>query len=65
MFNFEDKARTMTVSAEDVGIDVGSGKTLELHDLWSGEVTPFSNEILNLPIEAHSCRMWRAKVVDR
>ena len=65
MFNFEDKARTMTASAEDVGIDRNSGKTLELHDLWSGEVTPFNNEILNLPVEAHSCRMWRARVVDR
>ena len=65
MFNFDDADRTMTITAEDVGIDVGSGKKLELRDLWSGEATPMNNEILNLPVKAHCCRMWRAKVVDR
>ena len=40
--------------------------SLELTDLWTGERFSWDNEVIRVPsLEAHCCRMLRAKVVDR
>ncbi len=64
-FNLSDSERLLFVTNEDVGLSLNTGKTLELHDVFTGEVLPMTNEQHGEIVPAHSCRVWRAKVVDR
>ncbi len=64
MFNLADGDIFQHFSAEDFGLAIGTGKTLELHDVWSGEDITLKNEIFTNTTPAHGCRVFRAKVVD-
>ncbi len=68
IFNFTDDAAThwgASVPLDQFGIFPDSGKTLEWTDLWTGETGRTTNGIFYVDDCApHSCRMFRAKVVD-
>ncbi len=64
MFNMEDGRRNMAMNFSDIGIDRTTGKTLELHDVWSGETFRPANHLVRALLEPHTCRLYRAKVVD-
>ncbi len=64
LFNLSDSDRLLHFTTEDFGLAVGTGKTLQLTDLWTGKKESVKNEIVNEPITAHGCRVWRAKVMD-
>lgn len=64
MFNLSDRDGWMMFSAEDFGLARGTGRTLALHDVWSGEDYRFENEIFKAVVPAHGCRVFRAKVVE-
>jgi len=68
-FNFTDETvptQLIAVTADKLGLSRAHGKTLELTDLWSGEQFPWDNEVIRVPsLEAHCCRMFRARVVDK
>ena len=54
-----------TITFDMLGLPATSGKTLELHDLWSGEVIRAVNGVIQIgSCPAHDCRVFRAKVVD-
>ncbi|HBL99586.1 MAG TPA: alpha-galactosidase, partial [Ruminococcaceae bacterium] len=40
-------------------------KTLELTDVWTGEVSKPVNDTVGATLPAHACVVYRAKVVDR
>ena len=64
-FNFSDKARSMTLNLFDIGLAWSSGKKLELYDCVTQQDCGSASEIIVDRIEAHDCRLYRAKVVDR
>ena len=64
MFNLADGACCQHVSTENLGLAVGTGRTLVLHDVWSGEDIAMDNEIFQCDVPAHGCRVFRAKVVE-
>ena len=68
-FNFTDETvptQLIAVTADKLGLSRAHGKSLELTDLWTGERFSWDNEVIRVPsLEAHCCRMLRAKVVDR
>lgn len=64
MFNMEECRRMMAVNFSDIGIGRATGKTLELHDVWSGETFRPANNMVRTLLEPHTCRLYRAKVVD-
>lgn len=67
-FNFMDSDASewqFTLTPDNLGIPLSSGKTIELHDLWTGETVKTFNGTIRLDkTPAHSCRLFRAKVVD-
>lgn len=67
-FNFTDEAGgrwRYTFEPENVGLPHAIGKTLELTDLWTGEVMHTLNGAVEIDhIPAHACRLFRAKIVD-
>ena len=67
-FNFTDDNATVwqfTLTPDNLGLPISSGKTIELTDLWTGEKVKTFNGVVRLDkTPAHSCRLFRAKVVD-
>lgn len=52
--------------APDVfGLTTESGKCLELKNLWTKEIIPYSDGVIIPKCPPHSCIMYRAKLVDR
>ena len=66
-FNFTDSVCQDTIITPDmIGLPLISGKTVELTDLWTGEVLSTDNgTIRGKACEAHGCQLYRAKVVDK
>ena len=64
-FNFSDKKRSMTLNLFDIGIATSSGKKLELYDCVTQQDCGSVAEVIVDSIEAHDCRLYRAKLVDR
>lgn len=64
MFNMGDADQNIEVSLFDMGLGVGTGKTLELFDVWNKTTEKVYNELIIKEIKPHDCRVYRAKVVD-
>ncbi len=64
LFNLADGDGLLHFSAEDFGLARGTGKTLALHDVWTGEEPALENEVFHCMVPAHGCRVFRAGVVD-
>lgn len=65
IFNFSDHTERNFIATEALGLFESSGKTLELHDVWSGENIVVTNGIYVTSLEAHDCRLFRARVIDK
>lgn len=67
-FNFTDDAINSfytTLTLDNLGLPLSSGKTLILEDLWTGETFKTFNGTVRVDgLPAHACRLLRAKVVD-
>lgn len=64
MFNLSDGAHRLDVSGEELALPLGTRRTLALHDVWSHSESRMANEVLQVELPAHGCRVWRAKVVE-
>ena len=66
VFNFSDGKQTVEVTLDALGLPKISGKTLKLTELWTGEEVNAVNRMLFLgnTFEHHSCKLYRARVVD-
>lgn len=66
LLNFTDSDAKFAVGFDALGIPVESGKTLELQNLWTGEVSYAENGmVICKKCGPHDSRMYRAKVVDK
>lgn len=67
-FNFKDDNASswqFTLTPDNIGLPITSGKTLELTDLWTGEVVKTFNGTVRIDkVAPHDCRLYRAKIVD-
>ena len=68
LFNLSDTEVSMwqgTITFDMLGLPATSGKTMELRDLWSGEVFRAVNGVIQInKCAPHDCRVFRAKIVD-
>ena len=68
LFNLSDTEVSMwqgTITFDMLGLPATSGKTLELRDLWSGEVFRAVNGVIQInKCAPHDCRVFRARIVD-
>lgn len=69
MFNLSDTPlyhNDIVVHFDMLGMPVNSDKEFEITELWSGEITRSSNDIIALGnCEPHTCRIFRARVVNK
>ncbi len=65
MFNLNDGPSKGFLPLVSVGLNASTGRGLELHELYTGEVIKnVRGEYLSEPIPAHGCKIFRAKVVE-
>jgi len=69
MFNFTDHDASrwnLTLTCDNLGLPVNSGKTFEAVDLWTGETVRAFNGTLEVQhLAAHDCRLFRVRIVDK
>ena len=63
-FNFTDDDHYECFTLDAVGLGFSTGKTLELKNVWTGEVTRAINDTVGVNLPAHGSIVYRAKVVD-
>ena len=63
-FNLTDKRVTVKFLLDELGLPESTGKTLEMHDVWSGETITVKNGTLVKGLEAFDSLVYRCKVVD-
>ena len=52
------------VQLDTLGLNEGSGKTLLMRELWTGETVKAENGVYGSNVPPHSCKLFRCKVVD-
>ena len=63
-FNFTDSDRRDSFTLDAIGLGFHTGKTIEMKDVWTGEIRRPVNDTVENSLKAHSCVVYRAKVVD-
>ena len=63
-FNLTDKKVTVKFLLDELGLPESTGKTLEMHEVWSGETVTVKNGTLIKCLEAFDSLVYRCKVVD-
>lgn len=64
-FNFSDKKRTMSLDMFDIGLPITTGKKFKAFECVTQTDAGFISEVLVDSVEAHDCRVYRCKLVDR
>lgn len=64
-FNLTEQQMRVSVNMDAFGLPGSTGKTFEMHDVWSGEVRFPVNDNITCTLEACDCLVFRCKVVDR
>lgn len=65
LFNFTDILRSRRFDFFDIGLMVESGYGFILHDVFTGEESGPYFEYLDLPVNPHDCRVFRAKLIKK
>ena len=65
-FNLTDKEEDALLNIDQLGLPESTGKTLEMHEVWTGETVTVKNGTFkpDSKIEPFGCRVYRCKVVD-
>ena len=60
----DDDCDGMNLYLEDIGLPVAAGKGLALTDAFTGEDRGVVKERISLPVKAHDCELFLAKIAD-
>ena len=66
IFNFtDDEGKYESFTLDAVGLGFPTGKTLEMTNVWTGEVSYPKNDTFGVNLPKHGCVVYRAKVIDK
>lgn len=65
LFNLGDQGQTAWLNTDKLGLPESTGKTLEMHDVFTGEVITVTNGTFRRPIQAYDSLVYRCRVVDK
>lgn len=63
-FNMSDQKAYVKLNMDEVGLPFSTGKTLEMKELWTGQVSRAKNATFTCELEPFDCAVMRGKVVD-
>ena len=64
MTNFTDSDSRVWFALDELGLPASSGKALMLTDAFTGDVIGPVKDGYGVPVDAHDCKVYIAKVVD-
>lgn len=64
LFNLGDSKAAAKFNLDELGLPHSTGKTLEMKNIWNGEVYKVANSTMYKELEPFDCLVYRAKVVD-
>ncbi|MBE6574047.1 MAG: glycoside hydrolase family 27 protein [Ruminococcaceae bacterium] len=63
-YNFYDEEANLSTPLDRIGLNMSTGKTLEMTEVWTGEKELVHNGVHSTKIAAWDCKLYRCKVVD-
>lgn len=63
-FNLGDTDSSLAFNLDELGLPESTGKTLEMHEVWSGETVTVKNGTFSHDIKAFDSLVYRCKVID-
>lgn len=63
-FNFDDKEAYARLNIDQLGLPESTGKTLEMHEVWTGETVTVKNGTFIGKLDAFDGKVYRCKVID-
>jgi len=64
IYNFGEHDQKLCTPLDRVGLSQGTGKTLVMRDLRTGEIETVLTGVHKTTVPAHSCKLYRCRVVD-
>ena len=64
-FNFDEHEGWARFNLDELGLPESTGKTLEMHEVWTGETLTVKNGTFVGKVEPYGCLVYRCRVVDR
>lgn len=65
IFNFSDGWMQTRLNLDELGLPESTGRTLEMHELWSGETQTVKNGTSFHKVAPYGCLVYRCRVVKR
>lgn len=65
IFNFRDEWVHPRLILDELGLPESTGRTLEMHELWSGETQTVKNGTSLHKVAPYGCLVYRCRVVKR
>lgn len=63
-FNFKDEKSVARLNIDQLGLPESTGKTLEMHEVWTGETVTVKNGTFVADLDSFDCKVYRCKVID-
>ncbi len=64
-FNFAAERGSARLNLDELGLPESTGKTLEMHEVWTGENVRVKNGTFIHDVEPYGCLVYRCRIVDR
>ncbi|MBQ7500545.1 MAG: glycoside hydrolase family 27 protein [Clostridia bacterium] len=64
IFNFSEEDTKISTPIDRIGLNMGTGKTLEMTEVWTGETETVKNGVHKTMVPAHDCKLYRCRLVD-
>ena len=64
IFNFEDTKSMGRIMLDSIGLPESTGKTLEAHNVWTGETFIVKNGTMVHMVDPYGCLVFRCRVID-
>ena len=63
-FNLTDNEEAGLFNIDQLGLPESTGKTLEMHEVWTGETEIVKNGTFIKKVPAYDCLVYRCKIID-
>lgn len=64
IYNFYDDEAKLATPLDRLGLNMSTGKTLEMREVWTGEVETVTNAVHRTTVAPHDCKLYRCRIVD-
>ncbi len=64
IYNFYEEEANLSTPLDRIGLNMSTGKTLEMTDIWTGKKEIVHNGVHKVKIEPWGCRLYRCRIVD-